>query len=174
MASHPFRTCAALVLIAGSLGVRRAAAQVADSSSRPTQSCTYSACALSIAPRWNGLAVVQGADARPLVNLNFFWPRDVSGALGETSAASVTDQRAWREAKRAVHLRRVGATLTDGGAILIATAATRAMVAGRVRRGDGIMAAIGAGAFGLSVPFQFAADGMLSRAVWWHNARYAR
>jgi hypothetical protein len=174
MASHRFRAWAALVPIVGLLGARGAAAQVADSTSRPTQGCSYSTCALTIAPRWNGLAVVQGADARLLANLNFFWPRDVSGALGGASAASVADQHAWRDATRAVRLRRVGATLTDGGALLIATAAVRAGAAGHVRRGDGIVAAIGAGAFGLSVPFQFAADGMLSRAVWWHNARYAR
>ena len=59
-----------------------------------------------------------------------------------------------------------------GGAVF--AAAVRAAAAGHVRRSDGIVAAVGAGAFALSVPFQFAADGMLSRAVWWHNARYAR
>jgi hypothetical protein len=26
----------------------------------------------------------------------------------------------------------------------------------------------------VSVPIQFAADGALSRAVWWHNVRYVR
>jgi hypothetical protein len=44
----------------------------------------------------------------------------------------------------------------------------------RVRRSDGILLGVGGAALGLSVPFQFAADGALSRAVWWHNARYAR
>ena len=29
-------------------------------------------------------------------------------------------------------------------------------------------------AVAISVPLQFSADGLLSRAVWWHNARYAR
>jgi hypothetical protein len=26
----------------------------------------------------------------------------------------------------------------------------------------------------LSIPLQFAADGALSRAVWWHNRRYSK
>jgi hypothetical protein len=30
-----------------------------------------------------------------------------------------------------------------------------------------------AGAFVIGVPLQFSADGLLSKAVWWHNARYA-
>jgi hypothetical protein len=29
------------------------------------------------------------------------------------------------------------------------------------------------GALFISVPLQFAADGALSKAVWWHNVRYA-
>lgn len=31
----------------------------------------------------------------------------------------------------------------------------------------------GLGALFISVPLQFAADGALSKAVWWHNVRYA-
>ena len=37
-----------------------------------------------------------------------------------------------------------------------------------------LVAAAGLAALTISVPFQFAADGALSRAVWWHNLRYAR
>jgi hypothetical protein len=39
---------------------------------------------------------------------------------------------------------------------------------------DRVIAVIGAASLGVSVPLQFAADGALSRAVWWHNVRYAR
>jgi hypothetical protein len=170
----PFRAWTALALIPLSLGALDAGAQAAAATTRPAPECDYTTCALSIAPCWNGLAVVRGADARPVANLSFFWPHDVNRAFASASSASEADQRALREATRAVRVRRIGATLTDGGILLIATAAVRAAAAGHVRRSDGILATVGAGAFGLSVPFQFAADGMLSRAVWWHNARYAR
>jgi len=33
---------------------------------------------------------------------------------------------------------------------------------------------LGVAALGVSVPFQFAADGALSKAIWWYNLRYAR
>ena len=174
MTPPPFRTWAALAVISLYLGALDAGAQSAASALTPPRDCVYSACALSIAPRWNGLAVVRGTDARRVANLSFFWPRDIRGAFASASTASDTDQRALREATRAVRVRRIGAALTDGGMLLLATAAVRAAAAGHVRRSDGIVAAVGAGAFALSVPFQFAADGMLSRAVWWHNARYAR
>jgi hypothetical protein len=39
---------------------------------------------------------------------------------------------------------------------------------------DRVIGAIGAGAFAVSLPLQFSADGLLSRAVWWHNGRFAR
>jgi hypothetical protein len=73
-----------------------------------------------------------------------------------------------------VRIRRVGATLTDGGAALVATSVVAALGAGRFRRGDALLAGAGAALIGISVPFQFEADGALSRAVWWHNSRYAR
>ena len=78
------------------------------------------------------------------------------------------------EARRAVRLRRIGAVLTDGGVLVAAIGGAGALRAGRVRRSHGILLGVGSAALGLSVPFQFAADGALSRAVWWHNARFAR
>ena len=66
MTSPHIRAYAALVVISLSVGALSAAAQAADSSSMPVRECTYASCALSIAPRWNGLAVVRGADARPV------------------------------------------------------------------------------------------------------------
>ena len=174
MTSTRFRISIALIPIACSLVALDASAQGSEQVAEPgaTPACSYSACALTIAPRWNGLAVVQGTNAHAVANLNFFWPRDVSDALGGTT--SPADQRARETVAGAVRLRRIGAAFTDGGIVLLATAAVRAVSAGHVRQSDAVMAGIGAGAFGVSVPFQFAADGMLSRAVWWHNARYAR
>jgi hypothetical protein len=37
-----------------------------------------------------------------------------------------------------------------------------------------VLTVTGAASVGISVPLHFAADGMLSRAVWWHNRRYSR
>jgi hypothetical protein len=136
--------------------------------------CSYARCALSIAPTWNGLAMVRGVDGDRVANLNFFWPSDVSRALVGSDAAAPGLDSAIAEGRRAVRIRRIGAALTDAGIVLAATAAVRATGAGRARRSDAIMAGTGVAALGLSVPFQFAADGALSRAVWWHNLRYGR
>jgi hypothetical protein len=59
-------------------GPGAAAAQAGLSS----PACEYAACALNIAPRWNGLAVIRGARGPAVANLNFFWARDVSAAFG--------------------------------------------------------------------------------------------
>jgi hypothetical protein len=146
----------------------------AQTPAAPAPTCTYRACALVIAPRWNGLAVVRAADGRQVANLHFFWPRDVSAALAGPEPALVPGaDSAAAEARRAVRLRRVGAVLTDGGILLGAVALVRAVKARQLRRSDGLIAVAGAATLGVSIPVQFAADGALSRAVWWHNARYA-
>jgi hypothetical protein len=46
--------------------------------------------------------------------------------------------------------------------------------AGRPERRDRVVAAAGVASLQVSIPIQFAADGALGRAVWWHNLRYAR
>jgi hypothetical protein len=152
----------------------RAQQAVARAPSVAAEPCSYLRCAVSIAPRWNGLAVVRGPSGSQVTNLNFFWPRDVASSLRGEPAGAVGADSAVAAAVRAVRLRRVGALLTDGGAALVAVAAVGALRAGHVRRQDGILAAGGLGALGVSIPFQFAADGALSRAVWWHNVRFAR
>ena len=53
-------------------------------------------------------------------------------------------------------------------------AIVRAASAGRASRSDQVVGGAGLTALLVSVPLQFAADGALSRAVWWHNLRYAR
>jgi hypothetical protein len=136
--------------------------------------CTYSACALNIAPRWNGLAVVRGSDGPPLANLHFFWPRDITPSLRGPSTLAPGADSAAAQARRAIRLRRIGAALTDAGIVAGAVGAIGALRAGRVRSSDGILLGAGGTALAISVPFQFAADGALSRAVWWHNRRYAR
>lgn len=136
--------------------------------------CDYATCAMGIAPRWNGLALVRGAAGQQVANLSFFWPRDISGALGPVGDRVANTDSAEVSIRRAVRLRRIGAAFTDGGLVLAGAAAVRALHTGSVRRADGVVAAAGLAALGLSVPIQFAADGALSRAVWWHNLRFAR
>lgn len=137
-------------------------------------SCTYRACALTIAPTWNGLAVVRASTGERVTNLRFFWPHDVTPALAGADASAVGADSAAAHARDAVRLRRIGAALTDAGIVLVASAATGAIRHGRLSRGDGVLAGVGGASLALSVPFQFAADGALSRAVWWHNLRFGR
>lgn len=136
--------------------------------------CSYRECALSIAPVWNGLTVVRGADGRRVANLDFFLPRDIAPALrGDAPGAAGADS-AFAHAERAVALRRVASVLTDVGGVATIVAVVRAASAGRARRPDQVVGGAGLAALLVSVPLQFAADGALSRAVWWHNLRYAR
>lgn len=128
--------------------------------------CPYSRCALGISPAWNGLLVVRGPERAREANLNFFLPREIGAAFAGDSA------RAY--ASRAVATRRAAAVFTDFGALLLAVAAARAGAAGRLDRAGRVTAVAGAAAFVVGVPLQFSADGLLARAVWWHNARFAR
>ena len=154
--------------------IQPVSAQASADVPRAGGECTYAACALNIAPRWNGLAVVRGVDGPPLATLNFFWPRDVTASLRGPSTLTPGADSAEAHARRALQLRRVGAALVDAGAVVGAIGVVGALRAGRLRRSDGLLIGVGGAAVGLSVPFQFAADGALARAVWWHNRRYAR
>ena len=134
-------------------------------------SCSYTTCALAIVPRWNGLAVIEGTDGQRVANLNFFWPRSITGALRGGAAGAAADSAAAR-AHRALHLRRMGAALTDAGIIAAMAAGGRILAGGRTRRADKVVVGAGVASLLVSVPLQFAADGELSRAVWWHNVRF--
>lgn len=141
--------------------------------SRAEGACSYRDCAASIAPAWNGLLVVRGVEQRRLANLNFFLPRDISPVLRGDPAALGADS-ALAHAQRAVALRRGGAVLTDVGALALILALAHAASAGEMNVNDRVVGGAGLAALLVSVPIQFAADGALSRAVWWHNLRYAR
>jgi hypothetical protein len=105
--------------------------------------------------------------------LHFFLPFDITDALrGPDASVTGADSAAWH-ARRALDLRRVGAGFTDASAVAIGVALLRAIGAGHVSKRDQVIAAAGLGAFVISVPLQFGADGELSKAVWWHNLRYA-
>jgi hypothetical protein len=174
------RVLAAAVLTLGASVARPLHAQDAAAvtqqrgtdSGRTDTTCVYERCALGIAPRWNGLEVVRGASGAPLANLHFFWPHDISTTVAGPDLHVRGADSAAAAARHAVRLRRLGAAFIDGGAIVLAGAAVAALTAGKARRGDQQVASAGAAMIVISVPFQFAADGALSRAVWWHNARY--
>ncbi len=134
---------------------------------QPSPNCTYETCALGLAPVWNGLAVTRGISERQIANLGFFWPSDIRPVFADNAAAL-------EAAEEALQTRTIGAVLTDAGLLLLGTGLARAAFQ---RDFDGFSKALtftGATAIGVSVPFHFAADGMLSRAVWWHNRRYSR
>jgi hypothetical protein len=117
--------------------------------------------------------VVRGSVGRPVANLNFFLPRDITPSLvGDSTAPSADSARA--HAERAVALRRAGAVLTDAGAAAVVAVLAHVASAGRADRSDRVVAGAALASLLVSIPIQFAADGALSRAVWWHNLRYAR
>lgn len=130
-------------------------------------SCSYLACGLRIAPVWNGLDVVRGAEGQRVSGLGFFWAKDVRPALAVNDSSAAY-------AARAVRVRRVAAVLTDAGALALAYAAGRQLHNGAFTSGDKGAAVAGATAFAVSVPLQFAADGLLSRSLWWFNSSLRR
>ena len=168
---HPRLAGLATLLLAIPGGAPRLAAQAVQPPavlpSAADSVCSYQRCALGIAPRWNGLALVRGTAAAPVANLNFFWPRPLDGVLAGSDSAA-------HYGARAVRVRRVAAGLTDGGGLLLGYALARRLGAGSLTRDARAAAAVGAASVAVSVPLHFAADGHLSRAVWWHNLRYAR
>lgn len=163
-------------MIAVAIGLLMIVARTAEGQESGTSravACSYRECALSIAPTWNGLAIVRGADGRRVANLNFFLPRDITPALrGEPSAIGADSALA--HAERALALRRAAAVLTDVGGVAMVAALVHAASGGRADRSAKVAGGAGLAALIVSVPIQFAADGALSRAVWWHNLRYAR
>jgi hypothetical protein len=118
--------------------------------------------------------VVRGSAWQRVTNLHFFWPNDIDDVFRGPDASAVGADSAAAHARRAVQLRWVGAGFTDAGALAIGAAVLRAIGAGHVSKRSQVIAGVGLGALVISVPLQFAADGELSRAVWWHNLRYAR
>ena len=99
--------------------------------------------------------------------LGFFIPEDVSRAFAD-------DAEAVDVARDAFRIRQIGAALTDAGVVLAATGLARALFR---RDWDGLSTGLtvgGGAALAAGVPFQFAADGALSRAVWLYNRRFGR
>jgi hypothetical protein len=156
------------------VGAQQAAAPT-PAAPPPNDSATaYRSAALSIAPRWDGLAVVRGAHRETVANLHFFWPRNITVELRGTDTTAIGLDSLSHHAQRAVALRRAGAGFTDLGMLTMAVAIVRSLRDGRFATRDQQLAAAAVGALVVSVPLQFAADGELSRAVWWHNLRFAR
>ena len=159
---------AMLLLLAATTPAR---AQVSATAAARDSVCTYSECALGIAPTWSGLAVVRGTGGPRVANLHFFWPADISPALRGDPSARGADSAA-ASVRRAISLRRAGAALTDLGVVATGVAVVSGLRARRMRTQERAVGGLGFAAILVSVPLQFAADGALSRAVWWHNMRY--
>src|SRR5438105_401138 len=164
--STPQITCSLLLaLCVASLSPADASAQSATAVDS-TANCDYRLCALTIAPRWNGLAVLRGASRATVANLNFFAPRDITPGLGSFDRRSIGADSVAAYVHRALGLRRVGAFFTDAGILSLAVAGTRALISPANERPNAFVAAAGLAALTISVPCQFAAEAALSRAVW--------
>jgi len=152
------------------------AARAGNAQSAPVggSACDYQTCALTIAPRWNGLAIVRGISGETVDNLNFFFPHDIGAALGANGGKYAGADSVAVAAQRAVQLRRIGAVFTDVGLLALLVGAVGAATSASNSHANGVLLGIGVAALGVSVPFQFAADGALSKAIWWYNLRYAR
>jgi len=143
------------------------APKISNAQVRTPANCTYQTCALGLAPVWDGLAVVRGESEQRVATLGFFLPGDVSSVFQD-------DPEALEAARDAVSIRQIGAVLTDGGLVLAATGIARALFRRDWDKLSTALTVTGAASLGVSVPFQFAADGQLSRAVWLFNRRFAR
>ncbi len=156
-----------VVVLAISSGLLSAPADLVAQSAAPSAVCSYDTCALNVVPAWNGLAVVRGQSEDRVALLGFF-------KAGNLDAAFAGDPAALALAHRAVRTRRVAATLTDAGLVLLllGSVALPSMDADG-RDTPALYLVAGAVSLGLSVPLQFAADGHLSRAVWQFNRRFA-
>jgi hypothetical protein len=170
------RVVALTLALTFTIAPRRVAAQrlAPDAAMTAGAACEYESCAFTISPQWNGLAVVAGQTGTRVANLHFFVPRDITPVLAGSRGQAIGADSAAAYARAAIKLRRIGASLTDASGLLAVAGVISALSHHAVRRSDGILLGAGGGALLVSVPFQFAADGALSRAVWWHNVRYAR
>ncbi len=161
---HPVRIKAATLLVLLAFVSSSARPQAASGAAA---ACDYERCALNVVPTWNGLAIVRGAVEERMAVLGFFRAGTIQHAFaGSPEAAEM--------AERARRTRRIGAFLTDAGALLILSGAVLTVSDGGVDRTSGALFALGAVGVGVSVPLQFAADGQLSRAVWLFNRQFAR
>lgn len=161
-----------LAILVVAFATARGSAQTTTASRPADTACSYEACALSIAPAWDGLHVVRGSARERVANLHFFWPTDVDDVLRGDPAAIGADSAA-AHARRALQLRQAGAGFTDAGALALGAALLRAIATGHASTRTQVIAGVGLGALAISVPLQFGADGELSRAIWWHNLRFA-
>lgn len=159
------RVAVAAVIIGLVAAPTAASAQSATPTAAAQTTCVrYDECAYNLVPRGLGLAVVRGESEVHVATLGFLWPGRLDGIFGDDAAAE-------RLGAAAVRTRRVAALFTVGGLAALATGGLLAMEDEDAALG---VAAAGAVSLAVSVPLQFRADGLLSRAVWRYNARFAR
>lgn len=156
---------AALLLLMAPLAPSAALAAQAAPPAPLAAPCTYETCALNVVPRWNGLAVVRGAEEQHVATLGFFLPGRLEGAFAGDATAEALGRSALRT-------RWVAAVLTDLGALALGVGALRASGAHGTDNTARLWLGVGAASLGVSVPLQFRADGFLARAAWRYNARF--
>ena len=160
------RVCAIVSLTAlAILSSAPAGAQARPARADPN--CTYQTCALGVAPVWNGLEVTRGDSQRRVGMLGFFVPEDISSVFAD-------DPEAADVARDAFRVRQIGAVLTDAGIVIAATGIARALFHWEWDSWATGLTLAGGASLAAGIPFQFAADGALSRAVWLYNRRFAR
>jgi hypothetical protein len=120
-----------------------------------------------VVPAWNGLDLGRGESGEHVARLGFFWTNDLAPVFAGNPQAVAY-------AQKAVATRRTAAVFTDLGVGLLVTALVGGLMDPDHAETYQGLAIGGAVAFGIGVPLQFAADGHLSRAVWWHNTKFAR
>jgi hypothetical protein len=139
----------------------------ARAQARSEANCSYESCALGIAPVWNGLAITRGERQQHAGTLGFFFPGDVTSVFEGNDAAVDA-------ARDAMRTRTIAAALTDAGIVLIGSGLARAAFQRHFDGFSQVLAISGAASLAASVPLQFTADGLLSRAVWLYNRKYGR
>jgi hypothetical protein len=139
----------------------------ARAQARTEANCSYESCALGIAPVWNGLAITRGERQQHVATLGFFLPNDVTSVFEGNEAAVDA-------ARDAVRTRTIAAALTDAGIVLVGSGLARAAFQRHFDGFSQVLAISGAASLAASVPLQFTADGLLSRAVWLYNRKYGR
>lgn len=156
-------TLAPLLLAPGELDAQNAETQAA----RPDRPCGYAACALNVVPVWNGLAIVRGEAETHVATLGFFWPGSLAGVFtGNDTAVQL--------GRQATATRTIAALLTDVGIALMAAGALRASGDAGADQTARVFLGVGAVSLGISAPLQFRADGLMTRATWHYNSRFAR
>jgi hypothetical protein len=140
----------------------------APANAQAVASCdAYTACALSVVPRWTGVAVLRGEQQTHVATLrvSVFRSLDPDRVFAGDSLAVAFGRQSLRSA-------RTAAVLSHVGTIAMLVAVVRADDRG-FDDTDGALMISGAVVGMVSVPFQLRASRQLVQAAWTYNRRFA-